>query len=123
MLGHEYCIVASRIDMKAVGNVACCKKLIHLLCTRVEAVIIVIASVVYDYHLLGIGLRYGDCRNVAGSLPGPARRAFWEAYGDPDEREVALDSPVSVLYTLSLAVRLPRLPAWALACQPDPIRA
>ena len=74
-------------------------------------------AIVYDYHLLGIGLRYSDCRNVVGSLRGPARRAFWEVYGDPDEREVALDGPVSVVYTLSLAVRLPRLPAWALACR------
>jgi len=38
-------------------------------------------AVVYDYHLLGIGPRYSDCRNVAGSLGQRARAAFWEAYG------------------------------------------
>lgn len=46
-----------------------------------------VRAVVYDYHLLGIGLAYSDCRNVAGSLGERVQSAFWEAYGSVDERE------------------------------------
>ncbi len=70
-------------------------------------------AVVYDYHLLGIGLAYSDCRNVASCLGEKARAAFCEAYGAIDDREAALDAPVSVLVVLREALRLPRFPAWA----------
>lgn len=70
-------------------------------------------AVVYDYHLLGIGLRYSDCRNVIGSLSGAARPAFWEAYGPVDEREALLDAPLSALYSLWVASQRPSLPAWS----------
>lgn len=68
----------------------------------------------FDFHLLGIGLVAGDCRNVNSALHGRARDAFHEAYSEVDEREVVLDAPVSVLYSLSAAVQRPRLPRWAL---------
>lgn len=70
-------------------------------------------AVVFDYHLLGIGPRYSDCRNVVASLGERAARAFWEAYGSVDEREATLDEPVSVLYALQVAARRVHLPAWA----------
>lgn len=69
-------------------------------------------AIVFDYHLLGIGLRYSDCRNVIGSLSGAARLAFWEAYGPVDEREALLDAPLSTLYSLWVASQRPSLPAW-----------
>jgi len=69
-------------------------------------------AIVFDYHLLGIGLRYSDCRNVIGSLSGTARPAFWEAYGTVDEREAILDAPLSTLYSLWIALQRPSLPAW-----------
>jgi len=72
-------------------------------------------AVVFDYHLLGIGPRYSDCRNVVGSLGKRAARAFWEAYGPVDEREAILDEPISILYGLQVASRRPRLPEWARA--------
>jgi len=70
-------------------------------------------AVVYDHHLLGIGPRYSDCRNVVSSLGHRAAQAFWEAYGSVDEREAILDEPVSVLYALQVAARRVHLPVWA----------
>jgi hypothetical protein len=70
-------------------------------------------AVVFDYHLMGTGLAYSDCRNIMGSLGETAKAAFWETYGDIDPREVALDAPVATLYALSEAVARPQLPAWA----------
>jgi hypothetical protein len=75
-----------------------------------------VRAIVYDYHLLGIGLAYSDCRNVVSSLGEQARPAFWEAYGPVDEREAILDAPVSVLFSLSVAVQMPRFPHWANEC-------
>jgi len=72
-----------------------------------------LAAIVFDYHLLGVGMRASDCRNVTGSLSGNAVRAFWDAYGPVDPREVELDRPLAVLYALHAALRLPRFPAWA----------
>jgi len=73
-------------------------------------------AIVYDYHLLGIGPAYSDCRNVCGSLGERARAAFWEAYGPVHEREAVLDAPVAILYALRVAVQMPRLPRWADGC-------
>jgi len=72
-----------------------------------------VRAIVYDYHQLGLGLAYSDCRSVSGSLSGFARSAFWETYGAPDEREAVLDAPVSVLVALKIAVQRPRFPKWA----------
>jgi hypothetical protein len=71
-------------------------------------------AVVYDYHLLGIGLAYSDYRNVTTGLRGEAVTAFADAYGPVDEREALLDAPVSVLFGLSVAVQRPQLPDWSL---------
>ena len=73
-------------------------------------------AIVYDYHLLGIGLRYSDCRNVVGSLGHQAGSAFWETYGPVDERERLLDEPTSILFALVVALRLPKFPHWAQGC-------
>ena len=70
-------------------------------------------AVVYDYHLLGVGPRYSDCRNVANSLGEAARSASWQVYGTVDEREALLDEPVSVLYSLFVASTLGSFPNWA----------
>jgi hypothetical protein len=70
-------------------------------------------AVVFDYHLLGIGMRTSDCRNAAGSLAGGAVPAFWEVYGPVDPREEALDRPLATLYGLHVAARRPHFPSWA----------
>ena len=70
-------------------------------------------AIVFDYHLLGIGPAYSDCRNVVGSLGPDAASAFWEVYGPVDEREAILDEPMSVLYGLWAAAQRSRLPSWA----------
>ena len=72
-------------------------------------------AVVFDYHLLGIGPRYNDCRNVAGSLAGEAVPAFWQEYGPVDLREEILDRPTSVLVSLVIAAQRERFPRWAQA--------
>lgn len=74
-------------------------------------------AVIFDYHLLGIGMRYCDCRNVTGSLGKRAAAAFWEVYGPPDPREVVLDRPLATLFGLVAASRLTRTPRWAEACR------
>jgi hypothetical protein len=73
-------------------------------------------AIVFDYHLLGIGLRYSDCSNVVGSLGERAAAAFWETYGPVDEQERILDEPTAALYALLVAVRMPRFPGWARGC-------
>lgn len=70
-------------------------------------------AIVYDYHLLGIGVPYSDWRNVIGSLGKRAKAAFIEAYGPVDEREALLDAPLSILFGLAVAVQRPHLPEWA----------
>jgi hypothetical protein len=70
-------------------------------------------AVVFDYHLLGIGMACSDVRNVTGELGHTARIAFWERYGPMDEREVVLDAPLATLYALDVAQQRPRFPDWA----------
>ena len=67
----------------------------------------------FDYHLLGLGLRYSDCRNVTGSLGPDAADAFWSAYGETDPREKILDDLTAPLYALVESFRRPRFPSWA----------
>lgn len=73
-------------------------------------------AIVFDYHLLGLGLAYSDCRNVVGSLVGEAVEAFWDTYGPVNERERLLDEPVAILHALSVALNRPRWPGWAEGC-------
>jgi Phosphotransferase enzyme family len=70
-------------------------------------------AIVFDYHLLGIGIAYSDCRNVCWSIGKEAREAFWEGYGALDEREAILDEPMSILFSLAKAAGMPKLPRWA----------
>lgn len=73
-------------------------------------------AIVFDYHLLGIGNAWCDIRNVLGSLGPEAAAAFQEAYGPVDPREAILDAPLSTLYSLHVALQLPRFPGWAEGC-------
>lgn len=70
-------------------------------------------AIVFDYHLLGIGMRYSDWRNVTGSLSGGAVSAFRDAYGLVDPREETLDRPLATLHTLHVATRTATFPGWA----------
>ncbi len=72
-----------------------------------------IRAVVFDYHLLGLGLRYSDCRNATGVLGPDAADAFWSAYGKTDPREKTLDGLLAPLYALVEAFRRPKFPSWA----------
>jgi hypothetical protein len=74
-----------------------------------------VQAIVFDYHLLGIGPRYCDCRNVAGSLAGAAVAAFWQEYGPVDPWEEVLDRPMSTLVGLVTAAQRDRFPRWAQA--------
>ncbi len=73
-------------------------------------------AIVFDYHLLGVGLAASDYRNVLPGLKGQAQAAFREAYGPIDARAALLDAPVALLYSLSVAVRRPRFPPWGERC-------
>jgi hypothetical protein len=70
-------------------------------------------AIVFDYHLLGVGMRYSDCRNVTGSLSGGAVGAFWDSYGPVDPRERILDRPLATLYGLAMGTRRSEFPRWA----------
>lgn len=70
-------------------------------------------ALVFDYHLLGIGTRASDVRNVTSSLATDAAEAFREAYGPLDETAVRLDRPLATLHALVVAARLPAVPRWA----------
>jgi hypothetical protein len=70
-------------------------------------------AIVFDYHLLGIGMRASDCRNATGGLAGEAVPAFWAVYGEVDSREEILDRPLATLYGLHVAAHMPHFPRWA----------
>lgn len=74
-----------------------------------------IRAAVFDFHLLGLGMRYSDCRNVTGSLGPDAADAFRSAYGETDPREEVLDDLVAPLCALVEAFQRPRFPSWAKA--------
>ena len=73
------------------------------------------SAVVFDYHLLGLGLRYSDYRNATGSLGPDAAAAFRSTYGETDPRERTLDDLMAPLYSLVEAFRRPRFPSWGRA--------
>lgn len=73
-------------------------------------------AIVFDYHLLGIGPAYCDCRNVCGSLGDRAQRGFRDAYGPVGENAAVLDAPLAKLYALYVAAQFPELPVWSLGC-------
>ncbi|MDD2912194.1 MAG: phosphotransferase [Candidatus Bipolaricaulis anaerobius] len=70
-------------------------------------------AIVFDYHLLGIGLAWSDVRNGTHSLGPAAREAFLDAYGPTRPEEQILDEPLSVLHALQVATARPTLPRWA----------
>ena len=70
-------------------------------------------AVVFDYHLLGIGTRYSDYRNVVGSLSGEASSGFREVYGHVDPDEKTLDRPLATLFALVSAAQMGIFPRWA----------
>ena len=70
------------------------------------------SAVVFDYHLLGLGLRYSDYRNATGSLGPAAAAAFRATYGKTDPREKILDDLMAPLHSLVEAFRRPRFPSW-----------
>ena len=70
-------------------------------------------AVVFDYHLLGMGLRYSDYRNVIGSLGPNAAVAFRSEFGETDPREKILDDLIAPLYTLIIAFQRSKFPSWA----------
>lgn len=74
-------------------------------------------AIIFDYHLLGMGMRTSDCRNVAGSLCGAAVETFWETYGEVDPREATLDCPLADLHGLQSAAHMQQFPRWAEACR------
>jgi hypothetical protein len=64
-------------------------------------------AIIFDYHLLGVGMRYSDCRNVTHALSGDAARSFWEVYGavDPVKPYSTPRSPPSTASTWRRACR------------------
>lgn len=72
-----------------------------------------IRAIVFDYHLLGLGLRYSDYRNVLSSLGQNAAAAFRSGYGETDRREKVLDDLMAPLYALVVAFRHRKFPSWA----------
>lgn len=70
-------------------------------------------AIVFDYHLLGIGLAWSDCRNVISALGPAGREAFLDSYGPIRPEERILDEPLSVLHGLQVATARPTVPRWA----------
>jgi hypothetical protein len=72
-----------------------------------------VQAVVFDYDCFSTGSAYGDYRNVAFSLEGPARDAFRELFGPVDPAEETLDTVLSTLEGISEAVKREKFPGWA----------
>ena len=70
-------------------------------------------AVMFDFHLLGVGLRYSDCRNVVSTLGQDAADAFRSEFGETDPGEKTLDDLLAPLNALVEAFGRPRFPSWA----------
>lgn len=79
-------------------------------------------ALVFDYHLLGVGMRYSDVRNVLSRLTGRAAGAFREAYGPIDPREKVVDRPLATLHSLAMAAQMTDFPRWARSSRERVIR-
>ena len=71
------------------------------------------SAFMFDYNLLGKGYVYSDIRNVCYSLGENAKKAFLEAYGEFDNKEIIVDDVASVLVTLYHACQKKNFPSWA----------
>lgn len=68
----------------------------------------------FDYNLMGMGMAYGDVRNVISSMGKEAAKAFCDAYGvnGLDEEKLA-DDFLAHMVTLCIASQREVFPAWA----------
>lgn len=71
------------------------------------------SAFMFDYNLLGKGYVYSDIRNVCSSLGENVKKAFLEAYGEFDKKEIIVDDVASVLVTLYHACQRKTFPSWA----------
>ncbi|MFO7696555.1 MAG: hypothetical protein R6X16_05305 [Anaerolineae bacterium] len=71
------------------------------------------SALMFDYNLMGRGYRYSDIRNVGSALSEAAYRAFLEAYGSFDPREMLVDECLSHVVNLISACAHPQFPRWA----------
>lgn len=71
------------------------------------------SAFMFDYNLLGKGYLYSDIRNVCYPLGENAKKAFLEAYGEFDKKEIIVDDVASVLITLYYACQRKNFPSWA----------
>lgn len=68
----------------------------------------------FDYNLMGMGMAYGDVRNVISSMGKEAAKAFCDAYGvDGLDEEKLADDFLAHMVTLCIASQREVLPAWA----------
>ena len=70
-------------------------------------------SFMFDYNLLGEGLRYFDISNVLSGLCPEMRGVFLKAYGDVDEYELKLNEHLAPLIGLISAYEKNTFPSWA----------
>ena len=70
-------------------------------------------AIVFDYDCFATGCAASDWRNVTFGLDGAAREAFINTYGPVSSEALSLDQPLSILYSLVIASRRERTPAWA----------
>jgi len=68
----------------------------------------------FDYNLMGMGMAYGDVRNVISSIGKEAAKAFCDAYGvDGLDEEKLADDFLAHMVTLCAGSQREVFPAWA----------
>ena len=68
----------------------------------------------FDYNLMGMGMAYGDVRNVISAMGKEAAKAFCDAYGvDGLDEEKLADDFLAHMVTLCIASQREVFPAWA----------
>jgi len=68
----------------------------------------------FDYNLMGMGMAYGDVRNVISSMGKEAAKAFCDAYGvDGLDEEKLADDFLAHMVTLCAGSQREVFPAWA----------
>ena len=68
----------------------------------------------FDYNLMGVGMAYGDVRNVISAMGKEAAKAFCDAYGvDGLDEEKLADDFLAHMVTLCAGSQREVFPAWA----------
>src|SRR5271166_1958714 len=96
VLNHKLDAVSSRVDVELVRDAARVQQAIQLLRTLLESIIVIVAHVEVDFHLLegGYAIRAGEMKDVVAVEVGPIERRTEDAAEHSSRRAGAIATDV-----------------------------